>query len=103
MKKKAFCLAMVILVCSALCMNVFAAGSGMPMLSHTASPLVRLLLPFVIAAIVCFILISQMKTAKKQNSAKAYESDINITVREDHFTHKTQTRIKASSDRQSKR
>lgn len=47
----------------------------------------------VIAAIVCAVLVSGMKTVRRKKSAEAYAADgLNLTEQYDRFTHHTETR-----------
>lgn len=52
--------------------------------------------PLLIAGIVCFIFLQQMKTAVAQKGAKNYISDegVNLTMRADEFLYRTETRTK---------
>lgn len=48
--------------------------------------------PLGIAAIICFILYSQMKTARTKKQANDYMTGFALSVKRDRFTHTTQTR-----------
>lgn len=51
-----------------------------------------MIFPLGIAAIVCFILYGQMKTAKIKKQANDYMTGFALRVKRDRFTHTTQTR-----------
>lgn len=45
-----------------------------------------------IAAVVCVVLVGQMKTVHKSTSAASYAGDLTLTEQFDQFTHRTETR-----------
>lgn len=55
-----------------------------------------LVIPVVIALIICMILKGQLKTAQKQTEASDYmvSAEPELTVKTDRFTHRTETRRK---------
>ena len=55
---------------------------------------------FVVALIVCFFLMAQMKSARRQTSASAYVAGAGarFRAREDRYTHSTETRVKIKTE-----
>ncbi len=57
--------------------------------------------PCIIAAIVCLIFYSRMKTAKKGTTAEAYVSNVRMNVTQDFYTHTTEVRTHIEHDHDS--
>lgn len=78
------------------------AESGKPV---DKSPLTLILIfcavALVIAAVVCAVLVGQMKTVHKSTAAAAYAGNLELTERMDQFTHRTETRRKVESKQSS--
>ncbi len=68
--------------------------------SLTPRLLVVIFVPLVVALIVCLIFKGQMKTAKLATRADAYlvPHSMNLRIRDDVFTHRTETRTLIESD-----
>ena len=62
--------------------------------------LIVILAPALVALIVCSVFKAQMKTAKEQTRADEYlvPRSLDLQVRADHFTHRTETRTVIESD-----
>ena len=55
--------------------------------------MVAMLVPLGISAIVCFVLYSQMKTAKRKTRADEYMPGFALRVKRDRYTHTTRERV----------
>lgn len=62
--------------------------------SHVSLILILCGLSLLIAAVVCGILVGQMKSARKNTQAAAYAGSLELTQQFDQFTHRTETRRK---------
>ena len=60
----------------------------------TGKLLIVLLVPLAVAGVVCGVFYSQMKSARPGHDADAYSSGIDLTLRQDFFTHRTVRREK---------
>lgn len=78
------------------------AEAGKPV---SKSPVTLILISWVIAlaiaAIVCAVLVGQMKTVRKQTTAASYAGNLDLTERFDQFTHRTETRRKIERNQNS--
>lgn len=55
--------------------------------------MVAMLVPLGISAIICFVLYSQMKTAKRKTRADEYMPGFALRVKRDRYTHTTRERV----------
>ena len=55
--------------------------------------MVAMLFPLGISAIICFVLYSQMKTAKRKTRADEYMPGFALRVKRDRYTHTTRERV----------
>lgn len=78
------------------------AESGKPVAeSPVTMILIACAIALVIAAMVCAVLMGQMKTVHKSTSATSYAGNLAVTERFDQFTHRTETRRKIESSQNS--
>lgn len=71
------------------------AASGKPVAQSPASLiLIACAIALVIAAVVCAVLVGQMKTVRKSTSAASYAGNLMLTEQFDQFTHRTESRRK---------
>ena len=68
--------------------------------NYLARGIITVVVPLVIALIVCSTFKAQMKTAREATRADAYEvpQSLKLHVREDRFTHRTESRTVIESD-----